>query len=120
MVNLVVDITHPPFGHENTFAALYVAAASLSKGYEVLVVMREDGVFSGRAGQQEPLEKINLPPTESQVKDVIELDGRVIADKGSMERRGIAEDELIAGIEVQNSENINELILEHGGHVISF
>jgi len=55
MVSVAIEISHPPFGHENTFAALYVASASLSKGYEVTVVLRGDGVYTGRKGQVNPL-----------------------------------------------------------------
>jgi len=113
MVNVVVEISHPPFGHENTFAALYVASASLSKGYEVTVILRGDGVYTGRKGQDEPLKKINLPPTESQVEDIIELDGRVVIDKNAMEVRGIEPDELIDGIEVVDTVEIHDIILDH-------
>ena len=113
MVTVVIEISHPPFGHENTFAALYVASASLSKGHEVTVVLRGDGVYTGRKGQVEPLDKINLPPTENQVEDIIELDGRVVVDKSALDMRGIDPQELIEGIEVIDINEIHDIILDH-------
>jgi predicted peroxiredoxin len=113
MVTVVVEISHPPFGHENTFAALYVASASLSKGYEVTVILRGDGVYTARKGQLEPLEKINLPPTENQVEDIIELDGRVVVDKNALYTRGIEPTELIDGIEIVDTNEIHDIILDH-------
>ena len=120
MVKVVVTISHPPFGHEYTFAGLYTATASLSKGYEVIVILHGDGVYTGRAGQVEPLEQINLPATENQVEDIIELDGRVVIDEHSLEERGISKDELIEGIEILETSEIHDIILDHGEKVVTF
>ncbi|WP_455392543.1 DsrE family protein [[Eubacterium] cellulosolvens] len=120
MVNVVIEISHPPFGHENTFAGLYVATASLSKGMDVIVVLRGDGVYTGRKGQLDPMKQINLPPTENQVEDIIELDGRVVADKEALEMRGINPDELIEGIEIIDTQQIHDIILDHGEKVVAF
>jgi predicted peroxiredoxin len=120
MANVVVELSHPPFGHEHTFAGLYVATASLSKGMDVVVILRGDGVYTGMKGQVEPQKNICLPPTESQVEDIIDLDGRVIADKSSLATRGIAPAELIDGIEVLDTATIHSLILKEGRKVIAF
>jgi predicted peroxiredoxin len=120
MVGVVVDVSHPPFGHENTFAALYTASASLSKGMDVIVVLREDGVFTGLKGQIEPQKNIHLPPTNEILNDVIELDGRVLADKQSLSLRGIESSDLIEGIEIFDTIDIHDILLEFGDHVIAF
>jgi predicted peroxiredoxin len=120
LVKVVIDISHAPFGHEHTFAGLYVASASLSKAMDVIVILRGDGVYTGRKGQVEPLENIHLPPTEDQVSDIIELDGRVVADKESMDLRGIGTNELIDGIEVLDANDIHDIILDHGEKVVVF
>ncbi len=120
MVKVVIEISHPPFGYENTFAGLYVATASLSKGFDVILILRGDGVYTGRKGQIEPLEKISLPPTENQVEDIIELDGRIIADRDALSQRGIADDELMVGIEIMNPQDIQDIILDHGEKVVVF
>jgi len=120
LVKAVIEISHPPFGHENTFAGLYVATASLSKAMDIVVVLRGDGVYTGRKGQDEPLKKINLPPTEEQINDVIELGGRVVADSDSLTVRGILDDELIDGIEILDTNQIHDLIIDHGEKVVTF
>ncbi|UCH88625.1 MAG: DsrE family protein [Thermoplasmata archaeon] len=120
MVSVVIEISRPPFGSEHTFAGLYVASASLSKGIDVIVLLRGDGVYTGRKGQIEPQEKIHLPPTENLVEDVIELSGRVVADNSALELRGIAAEELIEGIEILDTEGIHDIILEKGEQIVVF
>ena len=120
MAHVVVELSHPPFGHEHTFAGLYVATASLSKGMDVVVILRGDGVYTGMKGQVEPQKNICLPPTEGQVEDIIDLDGRIVADKASLMTRGISPEELIEGIEVLDTAAIHSLILTEGRKVIAF
>jgi sulfur relay (sulfurtransferase) DsrF/TusC family protein len=120
MVKVVIEISHPPFGHENTFAGLYVATASLSKGFDVVVVLYGDGVYTGRKGQVGTIENINLPPTENQIIDILELDGRIIAEKGALKQRGISDTELIDGIEILDMKDIHDIVLDHGEKVVTF
>jgi len=120
MTQIVVEISKPPFGHENTFAGLYVALGSLTKGHDVTVILRGDGVYNGRSGQNKPQENINLPPTEQQVQDIIDLDGRVVADRSALETRGIDELELMEGIEVVDIQEIHDIMLDYGKHVVAF
>ena len=120
MAHIVVELSHPPFGHEHTFAGLYVATASLSKGMDVVVGLRGDGVYTGMKGQVEPQKNICLPPTEAQVEDILDLDGRVVADRASLETRGLSEKELIEGIEIMETTEIHSLILKEGTKIIAF
>lgn len=120
MTTVMIEITHPPFGHEKAFAALYVATASLSKGMDVIVVLRGDGVYLARHGQVDPLKNINLPPTEDQVRDILELDGRVLADEGALDMRGIEPDELIDGVECMGPDAIQGVVLDEGDKILTF
>ena len=54
------------------------------------------------------------------MEDIIELDGRVVADKNSLEERGILKDELIEGIEILDTSDIHDIILDHGEKVVTF
>jgi predicted peroxiredoxin len=120
MTKTIVMITHPPFGHENAFAGLYVASAALSKGLEITVAMTGDGVYAGRKGQIDPLANINMPSTEDQVRDIIDLGGRLIVDQDSMLERGITQEELIEGVELQPLEKIHDLMLDDGEIIVTF
>jgi len=120
MTKILVLITHPPFGHENTFAGLYVASTALSKGLEVTVAMTGDGVYAGRKGQVDPLANINMPSTEDQVRDIIDLGGRAIVDQGALLERGIMQEELIEGLEIQPLGKIHDVMLDEGGIIVTF
>ena len=120
MAKLLIDISHAPFGCENTFAGLYVASASLSKGHEVAVILSGDGVYAGMKGQLDPQGGICLPSTEEQVKDIIEAGGRVFAVREALGLRGIGAGSLIGGIEVVGMEQAHDMALGHDGHVIEF
>jgi predicted peroxiredoxin len=117
---LVVQISKPPFGHENTFAGLYVASASLSKGLEVIALLMGDSVYVAAKGQIGAQKNIDLPPTEPQVKDIVELGGRVIADAAAFRERGMESPDIIEGIEVKELKEIQEVILDHGDKVVAF
>jgi sulfur relay (sulfurtransferase) DsrF/TusC family protein len=119
-VTIIVQISRPPFGHENTFAGLYVASASLSKGLDVIVVLMGDGAFAARKGQVDPQANIFMPSTETQVVDIVDIGGRVIVDKDALSERAIDEGELIEGIEVMETDAINDLILDKGEKIVAF
>ncbi|RZN45008.1 hypothetical protein EF808_07330 [archaeon] len=120
MKHIIVELSHPPFGHEHTFAGLYVATASLSKAMDVTVLLRGDAVYTAMKGQVEPQRLIALPPTEQQVEDILALGGRVIAEAHSMEVRGLGPEELVEGIEVLSTQEIHDLLLNEGDHVVAF
>jgi len=117
---IIVQITKPPFGHENTFAGLYVASASLSKVLDVIVILMGDGVYVAEKGQIDPQKNIFLPPTETQLNDIVDLGGRVIVDKNALYERGIEYEKLIAGVEVKEMKEIQNVILDHGDKVVAF
>jgi len=119
MPRLVLEIGHAPFGHENAYAGLFIAMGWVSVGNEGLVVLRGDGAYAAKKGQMDPFKEISLPPTEKQVMDVLETGGRVVADRRSLEARGIGKEMLIDGVEVLDEEGIRRLIIEQGERVLT-
>lgn len=120
MAKLVVEISHAPFGHENAYAGLFAAMGWVSAGNDVVVLLRGAGAHVARKGQTDPLKEISLPPTERQVTDVIGEGGRIVADRSSLEARGIERDMMIDGIEVLDRDAIRRLLLEDGERVLTF
>ncbi|MEM2990993.1 MAG: DsrE family protein [Halobacteria archaeon] len=120
MKKIVIEISHPPYGHENAYSGFFVALGSLPKGVDTIVILTGEGVYAARRGQVDPPKNINLPSTEEQVNDIINLGGRVIADKQALLVRGIHDEELIEGIEVLNPNEIQDIILNHGEHILTF
>lgn len=120
MAKIVVEVTHPPFGHEQAFAGLYVALASLSKAVDAVVVLSGDGVFCALKGQDKPLERLQLPPTEEEIRDILDMGGRVVVQTESLTERAIAPEDLIDGVETLARTEVFALISGHGEMVISF
>jgi predicted peroxiredoxin len=120
MKSIIMELTHPPFGRENTYAALFVGSASVSMGVEVTILLRGEGIYVGLKGQDDPQMRISLPSTEKQVRDFIDLGGRVVVDQRSLADRGLSVDELIEGLEILDSTAVTDLILDKGDQIMVF
>lgn len=120
MKSVIMEVTHPPFGRENTYAALFVGSASVSMGVEVTVVLVGEGVYVGLKGQVDPQSSIDMPSTEQQVRDFMELGGRVVVEEQSLSARGIFSAELIEGLEVLGFKNVADLLLDKGDQIMVF
>jgi predicted peroxiredoxin len=120
MKSVIMELTHPPFGRENTYAALFIGSASVSLGVEVTVVLTGEGVYVGLKGQVDPQGNIDLPSTEQQVWDFMELGGRMVVEEQSLSARGIFSAELIEGLEVLDSKNVADLMLDKGDQIMVF
>jgi predicted peroxiredoxin len=112
MKKIGLIITHAPYGHEDAFAGLYVGVAALSKGMEVNVLLLENGVYTAIKGQGDTMKLINLPSIEAQIKDIIELGGRVLIDRQAAAIRGISQEEVIQGVEFAASRELLNAIME--------
>lgn len=120
MPRLVIDVGHAPFGRENAYAGFFVAMAWSSVGNEVWVLLRGDGVHAARKGQGDAMKEIGLPPTEKQVRDILGEGGVVIAERGALEARAMAEAQLIEGVRVMDGREMDRLVLENAERFLSF
>lgn len=116
---LLVMIIHPPYGHENAFAGFFVAMASLSKGLDATVALNCDGVFTAVKGQNDPQALIHLPSIEKQLKDIIDLGGRIVVDADSAEKRGVRPEDCVEGIEFVSPEEMIQVIKENGELIVT-
>ncbi len=112
MKKIGLIITHAPYGCEDAFAGLYVGTASLSKGMDVTVLLQGDGVYNVIKGHGDTLNMIHLPSTEPQIKDIIDLGGRVLVDKESAAIRGVKQEEMVEGVELVDSKEMLRSIKE--------
>ena len=120
MKKLIVLITHPPFGHENTFAGLYVALASLSKGIDVYVVMNCDGAFTALKGEGDTMKTLNLPSIKEQIANILELGGKCCVHRDSAEKRGVQEKDVFKGIEMIDDKELAAIFEKNGELVVTF
>lgn len=111
MKKIGIIITHAPYGFEDAFAGLYVGVAALSKGMQVTILLLENGVYTALKEHGDTVKLIHLPSIEAQIKNIIELGGRVLIDKHAAEIRSISQEEVIQGVEFITSEQLlNEIM----------
>jgi sulfur relay (sulfurtransferase) DsrF/TusC family protein len=120
MKKIIVLITHPPFGHENTFAGLYVGLASLSKVLDVTVVFNCDGAFNALKDEGNSMELLNLPSIKEQIGNILELGGRCYLHRESAERRGVLEENIFEGIEMIDDKELTDVFEQYGELVVTF
>ena len=106
MKKIGIVITHAPYGYEDAFAGLYVGTASLSKGMQVTVFLLGDGVYTAMKGHGDTMKLIHLPSIELQVKDIIDLGGRVLVDREAAAIRGVMQEEAVGGVEFVDSKKL--------------
>lgn len=112
MKKIGIIITHAPYGHEDAFAGLYVGVAALSKGMQATVLLLENGVYTAIKEQGDTMKLINLPSIEAQIKDIIDLGGKVLIDKQAAAIRAISPEEVIQGVEFADSDQLLNAILD--------
>ncbi|MEM2925190.1 MAG: DsrE family protein [Methanocellales archaeon] len=112
MKKIGIIISHAPYGHEDAFAGLYVGVAALSRGMQVTILLLENGVYTAIKEHGDTLKLINLPSIEAQIKDIIDLGGRVLIDKHAAEIRGISQEEVIQGVEFADGKQLLNAIID--------
>ena len=109
---ILIICTHGTYGrHDDLYGALLTANAALAKGLLVTIFLVEEGVFACNKNQNPS--KIGLPNNIDELNDFLELGGRLIIDKESIDERGIKRDDMIAGAEIIQIKNIDDVIKTH-------
>lgn len=92
-------ITRGTYGRfDDAYGAILVANPALAKQQAVTMLLIGNGIYLAMK-DQEPSD-IFLPNNLPEISDFIELGGRILVDRRSMEKRGIGRDELIEDIEL--------------------
>lgn len=110
--SVLIYTTHGTYGRgDDAYGALLAANASVAKGVITTMVLVDDGVSIAKKGQD--TSQIGVPNHLDELMDFLELGGKLVVVKESLERRGIARDELVDGAEVISLKNLASLIEEH-------
>jgi predicted peroxiredoxin len=97
-----------------------IAKAWASAGRKVIVALHNDGVYAAKKGQMDAKKEIGMPSIEDQIKAIIGVGGRVLADQLCMEVRGLTADMLIEGVEVSDGDDTVKLVRREGEAVLTF
>jgi sulfur relay (sulfurtransferase) complex TusBCD TusD component (DsrE family) len=113
-VNIMV--TQPPYGKEDAFSAIPMAASQVAAGNEASLIFMSGGVHSIVKGQKTGYGDLavwikDVPPVEEEIKKNIELVSFFALDR-DMEKRGIGDGEIIDGIKKISLGELTDKILE--------
>jgi len=96
---LTIIVNGPPYGTEQTWNALRLAAASISAsiGMNVNLFLVGDAVSAAKKGQKPPEGYYNL---EKMLRDLLASGAKILACGTCLNARAISKEEMIEGIEV--------------------
>jgi len=113
-VNIIV--TQPPYGKEDAFSAIPMAASQVAAGNEASMIFVSGGVQSIVKGQKsgygdQAVWYKDVPSVEAEITKNIELVKFYALDK-DITKRGINDNEIIAGIKKVSLSQLTDMILE--------
>jgi sulfur relay (sulfurtransferase) DsrF/TusC family protein len=113
-VNIIV--TQPPYGKEDAFSAIPMAASQVAAGNEASLIYVSGGVHSIVKGQKseygdQAVWFKNVPSVEAEITKNIELVSFYALDR-DITKRGINESEIIGGIKKISLSQLTDMILE--------
>ncbi len=113
-VNII--ITQPPYGKEDAFSAVPMAASQVAAGNEASLIFVSGGVHSIVKGQKTGYGDAavwikDVPPVEAEIIKNIELVSFFALDR-DIAKRGIADSEIIDGIKKISLGELTDRILE--------
>ena len=100
--------------YDDVYGAILVANAALAKQQGATMLLINDGIYLALK-DQEP-SRIALASNLPEISDFHELGGRLLAHRGSVEKRGVGPADLIDGVEFIEDERI---VLEIERHNVS-
>jgi sulfur relay (sulfurtransferase) DsrF/TusC family protein len=108
-------ITRGTYGRfDDAYGAILVANAALAKQQAATLMLIGNGIYLAMK-DQEPSD-IFLPNNLPEISDFVELGGRILVHRGSMDKRGVAREELLEDIEMIDD---NRIVTEIEKHKVS-
>lgn len=113
-VNVIV--TQPPYGKEDAFSAVPLAASQVAAGNEASMIFVSGGVHSIVKGQKTGYGDLavwfkDVPSVEAEIIKNIDLVSFYALDR-DMAKRNIADSEIISGIKKITLPELTDMILE--------
>jgi len=113
-VNVIV--TQPPYGKEDAFSAVPLAASQVAAGNEASLIFVSGGVHSIVKGQKTGYGDLavwfkDVPSVEAEITKNIELVSFFALDR-DMAKRNISDSEIISGIKKITLPELTDMILE--------
>lgn len=111
----MIIVTQPPYGKEEAFGAIPLAATQQAVGNDATIVFVSGGVHSVVSGQVSgygptALWQKNIPTIEGEIEANIDLIDFFVLDS-DLKKRGIEDNELISGVSKISLGGLTELVL---------
>ncbi|MCX9084187.1 MAG: DsrE family protein [Candidatus Methanoperedens sp.] len=113
---VTIIVTQPPYGKEDAFSAVPMAASQVAAGNEASLIFVSGGVHSIVKGQKseygdQAVWVKNVPSVESEIIKNIDLVSFYALDR-DIAKRGINDSEIISGIKKLTLSQLTDMILE--------
>jgi sulfur relay (sulfurtransferase) complex TusBCD TusD component (DsrE family) len=113
-VNIIV--TQPPYGKEDAYGAIPMAASQVAAGNEASLIFVSGGVHSIVKGQKTGYGDLaiwikDVPPVEAEITKNLEVVSFFALDR-DIAKRGISDSEIIDGIKKISLDELTDRILE--------
>jgi len=106
-------LTRGTYGRfDDVYGAILVANATLAKQQGATMLLVNDGIYLAMKNQDPS--RISLGSNLPEISDFHELGGRLLAHRGSIEKRGVETTDLIDGVEIIEDDRIVLEIERHG------
>ena len=108
----LILLTRGTYGHwDDAFSAVQVGNAVLAVEEGATMLLLDDGVYFA-VRDQDPSE-IGITSNVSFIQDFLDLGGRMLALRTSLEKRGLTRDDLMEGVEVITPARMAREIAQH-------
>jgi predicted peroxiredoxin len=111
--SVLIYCTHGTYGRDDdAYGALLQANTALARGFNVTLVLVDEGVLLVKKGQNPA--KIGAVNNINELRDFIDLGGKLLLINESLEERGVSTNEIIEGSKIITfSDLINEIENTH-------
>lgn len=119
MNGLVINLTHSTDDVDRASVAVVVAGASVASGQDTKVFLSSEGVNLAKKGVAEELHEEGFAPMAELIGSYVEAGGGLLVCSPCAKKRGIGDDDLIAGATVVGGATLVALLAD-GAASLSF
>ena len=115
MNGLVINLTHSVDDPDRTSVAMVVAGASMASEQATTVFLSSEGTRLASKGVAEDLHEEGFAPMSELVSSFVDAGGRFLVCSPCAKKRGIGEDDLIAGATIVGGASLVALVADGAG-----
>jgi sulfur relay (sulfurtransferase) DsrF/TusC family protein len=109
---VLIFLTRGTYGrYDDGFSGIQMGSALLAMEVPATMLLLDEGVYYGVRGQNP--RGLGLPNSIHYIEDFLELEGRILALRSSLEKRGLHEEDLVEGIQIIDSPQMAKELASH-------